>query len=162
MALRNVVLEGDEILRKKARAVTEINERITILLDDMWETLEAHNGIGLAAPQVGVLRRVVVIDTGEDGVRLELINPKVLAESGTVEGEEGCLSLPGLVGAVIRPEKVTLEAQNRQGETVVVEGEGLLAKAIAHEIDHLEGVLFTDKALRVEELGADDDDGDEA
>jgi peptide deformylase len=146
MALRKVVTEGDAVLRKRSKEVREINDRILTLLDDMWETLAAYNGVGLAAPQVGVLRRVAVIDTGEEGVKLELINPRLTASEGIAEDEEGCLSVPGIVGNVRRPAKVTVEALDRRGEPFSLEGEGLTAKAVCHEIDHLDGILFTDKA----------------
>jgi peptide deformylase len=153
MALRRIVLEEDEILRKKSREVAEVNDRILTLLDDMWETLEENNGIGLAAPQVGVLRRVVVIDTGkdeeEDGVKVELINPRIVEAEGEVEDEEGCLSIPGVVGAVKRPMSIKAEAVNRAGDVFTMEAEGLLAKAVCHEIDHLDGILFVDKASSV-------------
>jgi peptide deformylase len=155
MALRKIVLEGDGILRKKTKDVKEINSRICELLDDMWETLEEYKGVGLAAPQVGVLRRIAVVDTGEDGVKAELINPRITESSGTAEEEEGCLSIPGFVGTVTRPEHVRVEALNRQGETVVLEGEGLLAKALCHELDHLDGILFIDKANEVRSLEED-------
>jgi peptide deformylase len=147
MGLRNIVLEGDEVLRKRAKEIKDVDERIRILLDDMWETLEAHNGVGLAAPQVGVLRRAVVIDTGEEGERYELINPVLVSSEGVSEDEEGCLSLPGVVGVVERPLRATVKSLNREGEEITVEGEGLLAKALCHEIDHLNGVLLTDIAL---------------
>ncbi|MDR1247290.1 MAG: peptide deformylase [Clostridiales Family XIII bacterium] len=151
MALRQIVLEGDEILRKKSREVAEVNERIVTLLDDMWETLEENNGIGLAAPQVGVMRRIAVIDTSKDeedadGVKVEMINPRLLESEGEAEEEEGCLSIPGFVGAVRRPTRVKVEAVDRRGEMFTIEGEGLLAKALCHEIDHLDGILFVDKA----------------
>jgi peptide deformylase len=153
MALRRIVLEGDDILRKKSKEVTAINERIWTLLDDMWETLEENNGVGLAAPQVGVLRRLAVIDTGKDeeseGVRVELINPRIVETEGEVENEEACLSVPGLVGAVTRPVRVKVEAVDRRGEPFTIEGDGLLAKALCHELDHLDGILFVDKASSV-------------
>jgi peptide deformylase len=150
MALRRIILEEDVILRKKSRDVAEINDRILTLIDDMWETLAENNGVGLAAPQVGVLRRVAVIDTGkdeeEDGVKVELINPRLVESDGEVESDEGCLSFPGVVGAVRRPARVRVEAVDRRGETFTIEGEGLLAKALCHEMDHLDGVLFVDRA----------------
>jgi peptide deformylase len=153
MALRKIVLEGDEVLRKKSTDVAAVNERIRTLLDDMWETLEENNGVGLAAPQVGVLRRVAVIDTGKDeeeeGVKVELINPRIVEADGEIEAEEACLSVPGLVGAVARPVRVKVEAMDRRGESFTIEGEGLLAKALCHELDHLDGILFVDKASSV-------------
>ncbi|MDR1136111.1 MAG: peptide deformylase [Clostridiales Family XIII bacterium] len=150
MAQRKVVLEGDEVLRKKSKEVKEINARILSLIDDMWETLGVYNGIGLAAPQVGVLRRIAVIDTGNEGERLELINPKILSTEGVVEEEEACLSLPGYIGVVERPARMTIETMTRDGSMLTITGEGLLAKAMSHEIDHLDGVLFVDKAISVE------------
>jgi peptide deformylase len=160
MALRKIVLEGDDILRKKSKDVASVNEKILTLLDDMWETLAENNGVGLAAPQVGVLRRVAVIDTipddAENGVRVELINPRITETEGEIEADEGCLSLPGMVGAVLRPARVKVEALNRCGETFTMEGEGLLAKALCHELDHLNGILFVDKALSVRPVEADE------
>ena len=159
MALRKIVYKGDGILRKRSKAVTTIDSRIEILLDDMWETLAAENGVGLAAPQVGVLRRVVVIDVtemDEEGApilperKYELINPQILETEGEAEETEGCLSVPGYIGVVKRPARVKVSAQNRKGEIYQLEGEGLLAKALCHELDHLEGILFTDIAKSVE------------
>jgi peptide deformylase len=152
MALRRIVLQDDDILRKKSKEVSNINERIWTLLDDMWETLAENNGVGLAAPQVGILRRVAVIDTGTDedeGVKVELINPRLIESEGESEGDEGCLSVPGVVGAVKRPTRVKVEAVDRKGDVFTVEGEGLLAKALCHELDHLDGILFLDKASSV-------------
>ncbi|MDR2295762.1 MAG: peptide deformylase [Clostridiales Family XIII bacterium] len=153
MALRRIVTEGDDILRKRSKEVAAVNERILTLLDDMWETLEENNGVGLAAPQVGILRRVAVIDTGKDeeesGVRLELINPRIVEADGETEADEACLSIPGMVGAVTRPARVKVEAVDRRGEPFAIEGEGLLAKALCHELDHLDGILFVDRASSV-------------
>lgn len=149
--MRNVILEGDEVLRKRSKEVKEVSGRILSLLDDMWETLESYNGIGLAAPQVGVLRRLAVIDTGAEGERIELINPRIISAEGSAEEEEGCLSFPGLIGIVERPQRLTVEAMGRDGKLFTIEGEGLLAKALSHEIDHLDGVLFVDKAISLEE-----------
>ncbi len=157
MAIRNI-LEGDNPrLRKVSKKVTKVNQHIIDLLADMAETLYDARGVGLAAPQVGVLRRVVVIDVG-DGL-MELINPEIISEEGQQRTEEGCLSIPNVDGYVVRPEKVRVRAMNRDGETVEYEGEGLLAKAFSHEIDHLDGVLFTDKM--VERIYHDDDDEEE-
>ncbi len=157
MAIRNI-LEGDNPrLRKISKKVTKVNQHIIDLLADMAETLYDARGVGLAAPQVGVLRRVVVIDVG-DGL-MELINPEIISEEGQQRTEEGCLSIPNVDGYVVRPEKVRVRAMNRDGETVEYEGEGLLAKAFSHEIDHLDGVLFTDKM--VERIYHDDDDDEE-
>lgn len=142
MATRIIRTSEDEILRKKCKPVGEISERILTLLDDMAETMHAANGVGLAAPQVGILRRVVVIDVG-DGV-IELINPVILEQSGIQQGNEGCLSVPGKQGCVTRPDHVRVEATDRDGDHFIMEGDGLLARAFCHEIDHLDGILYTD------------------
>jgi peptide deformylase len=149
MALRTIIEEGDPKLRKISRRVDDINERICTLLDDMAQTMYEAEGVGLAAPQVGILRRVVVIDIGEG--LIELINPEILEQSGVQRGPEGCLSCPGVSGYVDRPDRVVVRGQNRQGETVTYEAEGFLARAMCHEIDHLEGVLFIDKKLELSE-----------
>lgn len=148
MAIRVIRKDGDEILRKKSRKVEVIDNRILTLLDDMKDTMKKAEGVGLAAPQVGVLRRVVVIDVGEG--LIELINPVIVFESGEQMEEEGCLSIPGIRGKVKRPEKVIVRAMNRKGETFEMTGTGLLAIAFCHEIDHLNGILFTDKAIITE------------
>ena len=148
MAIRVIRKDGDEILRKKSRKVDVIDDRILTLLDDMKDTMKKAEGVGLAAPQVGVLRRVVVIDVGEG--LIELINPVIVFESGEQMEEEGCLSIPGIRGKVKRPEKVIVRAMNRKGETFEMTGTGLLAIAFCHEIDHLNGILFTDKAIITE------------
>jgi peptide deformylase len=145
MAVRTIRKAGDEILRKTSRKVEVIDDRILTLLDDMKDTMKKAEGVGLAAPQVGVLRRVVVIDVGEGLV--ELINPVIVYESGEQTEEEGCLSIPGIKGQVKRPAKVIVRAMNRKGETVELTGTELLAIAFSHEIDHLDGILFTDKAI---------------
>ena len=147
MAILNIVKDGDEILRKKSREVTVPDPRIDTLLDDMKETMAKANGVGLAAVQVGKLRRVIVIDTGEE--QLELINPVRIKEEGVQETLEGCLSCPGQWGVTRRPEKVVVETLDRRGKKRRVKGEGLLAKAICHEMDHLEGKLFYDEAVRM-------------
>ena len=147
MALRIIAKEGDECLRKVAKPVTNFDSKLWELLDDMAETMEAANGVGLASPQVSVLRRVVIIDIGE-GI-IELINPTIIAQGGSVEDNEGCLSFPGQYGIVARPEKVTARAQDRNGKEIIIEGEGLLARAICHELDHLDGVIFKDLASRM-------------
>ena len=139
---------GDEALRKVCRPVDAITPRILTLLDDMIETMRAADGVGLAAPQVGVLRRIVVIETPDEGL-IELINPKIIAFSGEQESEEGCLSVPGRWGVTRRPMHVTVRAMNRKGETFDVTGSGLLAKAFCHEIDHLDGKLYIDCAIRM-------------
>ena len=153
MAKLQIVKEGDETLRKVSRPVTEITPRILTLLDDMVETMRAANGCGLAAVQVGILRRIVVIETEESGL-LELINPEIIKEVGVQEEAEGCLSVPGKWGVTRRPAKVTVRALNRRGETVEYKGTDLLARAFCHEIDHLDGKLFIDKGNLVRYLDA--------
>lgn len=153
MAIREIRKDSDEILRKVSRKVDKIDDRIITLLEDMAETMRAAEGVGLAAPQIGVLRRVVVIDVGEG--LIELINPVMVYEKGEQLKEEGCLSIPGKSGIVRRPEKVIVRALNRKGETFEITGEGLLAIALCHEIDHLNGILFTDKAITIKEQGRD-------
>jgi len=135
----------DDVLRKESKPVEKIDERILQLLDDMAETMRHVDGVGLAAPQVGILRRVVVIDVGEG--LIELINPEILETSGQQQGAEGCLSIPGVRGEVIRPEKGRGKALNRKGEPIEITGTGLLARALCHEIDHLDGILFIDKVV---------------
>lgn len=148
MAKLKILKVGDNTLRRICRPVDKITPRILMLLDDMVETMRAADGVGLAAPQVGVLRRVVVIETPDEGL-FELINPKIIAYSGEQESEEGCLSVPGRWGVTKRPMHVTVRAINRQGETVDYTGSGLLAKAFCHEIDHLDGKLYIDIAERM-------------
>jgi len=144
VALREIRhYERDEVLRKKARPVERIDDRILTLLDDMAETMYNAEGVGLAAPQVGILRRVVVIDVGE-GV-IELINPEIIEQEGEQVAIEGCLSIPGLSGMVKRPARVVVSALNRHGERIEIEGTDLLARALCHEIDHLDGILYVDK-----------------
>lgn len=145
MALRKIRCDGDEILRKKCKEVKEMKERIRILIDDMFETMYAANGVGLAAPQVGILKRIVVIDVDYENPYV-LINPVIVARDGEQTGDEGCLSLPGKVGTVTRPNHVICKCLNENMEEVEIEGEGLLARAICHELDHLEGVLYKDLA----------------
>ncbi len=145
MAKRNIRLNGDEILRKVCKPVKNITHSVITLIDDMAETMYDANGVGLAAPQVGILKRIVVIDIGEGLV--ELINPEVIEKKGSQTNDEGCLSLPGYVAPVERPEYVKVKALNRKGEEIIVEGEGLMAVALCHETDHLDGVLYIDKAL---------------
>jgi len=146
MALRNLRYEGDEILRKKSREVPLVDDRIRILMDDMVETMYANDGVGLAAPQVGILKRVIVIDV-EDGKVYKMANPKILTEAGEQTGEEGCLSVPEKRGLVARPMKVSVEYIDENNQEQKLEAEGLLARAICHEIDHLNGVLFTDRVI---------------
>lgn len=160
MALRNIRVEGDEILRKKCRNVEKIDERILTLLDDMKETMYHANGIGLAAPQVGILKRVVVIDIGDDGPGyLELINPEITAMDGLQSSVEGCLSVPGRYGEVPRPQKVVVSYIDRNGDGYELIGDGLLATCLCHELDHLDGNLFVDRATKFytkEELEKDE------
>lgn len=143
MALRQIVQVGDPVLRKKSKTVEKIDGRIIQLLEDMAETMYEADGVGLAAPQVGVLKRVVVIDIGE-GV-IELINPEIIEVRGEQLDEEGCLSVIGESGLVRRPMYVKVKALNRHGKEIILEGTELLARAFCHEIDHLEGIIFTDK-----------------
>ena len=149
MAKLRIVKEGDEILRKKCRPVEEITPKIHRLLDDMAETMRAAQGVGLAAPQVGILRRIVVVEI-EEGNLIELINPKIIAFAGEQEGNEGCLSVPNKWGTVKRPMHVTVRAQNRYGETFEITGSEFLARAFCHELDHLDGKLYIDIATDIE------------
>ncbi len=154
MALRKIVLQGDEILKKKCRPVTEFNDRLHTLLDDMTDTLIDSGGVGLAAPQVGVLRRVCVV-MNEDEEILELVNPEIIYTEGEQTGLEGCLSVPGKYGEVTRPNFVRVRAQDRDGNWFEAEDEGLTARCFCHEIEHLDGHLFvehTDHLLTEEEL----------
>jgi peptide deformylase len=147
MAIRNVRLETDEILRKKSRAVEVVDDKIKELVDDMIETMHKQDGVGLAAPQVGVLKRVVVIDLYDDKGPYVLINPEILKEKGEQEVDEGCLSFPNKFAKVIRPEEVTVKAWDRDGKEYKLKGKGLLAQAISHEVDHLNGILFVDRMI---------------
>ena len=148
MALRNIVTDEDPVLRKKSRPVTEVNDRIRGILDDMAETMHAAYGVGLAAPQVGILRRMFVVQVDDEHL-YELINPEIVEADGDQYGEEGCLSVPGYVGLVHRPEHVKIRGLDRNGKPVEYEGEGLLARAFMHEYDHLDGIIYTDKADNV-------------
>ena len=152
MAIRNIVQIGDDVLRKKCFEVTDFGPRTHQLLDDMRETLIKADGVGLAAPQVGILRRVFILNV--DGKYYECINPKIISSSGAQEGAEGCLSVKGKRGTVVRPMTVKLKAFNRHGKPFKIEAEGLLARAICHENDHLDGILYIDKSNDVQE---DDD-----
>ena len=181
MALRNILHDGDPTLNKKSRTVVEFNQRLHELIDDMRETLLNADGVGLAAPQVGVLRRVVLVldtekeDATEEEQLIELVNPEIIAASGEQVGPEGCLSVPGIYGIVKRPDLVKVRAQDRYGKPFEVWGKLLTARAFCHEMDHLNGVLFTslaDKLLTPEELdelrhqdaedGEDDGGGEDA
>ena len=148
MAKLKICKVGDEVLRKVCRPVEKITPRTLTLLDDMTETMRRANGVGLAAPQVGVLRRIVVIEV-EEGNVLELINPKIIATAGEQVGAEGCLSVPGRTGIVKRPNHVTVRALDRHGNEIEVKGSELLARALCHEIDHLDGKLYLDRAERM-------------
>ena len=170
MAIRRILREGDETLRKISRPITEIDKRLKTLLDDMADTMYAADGVGLAAPQVGVLRRaVLVMDTNREDLPpekqlIELINPVITDMQGEQTGPEGCLSIPGVFGTVTRPMTVTVKAQDRFGKTFTVTGTGLTARAFCHEIDHLDGHLFTefaDHILTEEEKAAYFSGGDE-
>lgn len=146
MALRNITkYKIDDILRKKSRRVEKIDERILQLLDDMAETMYKENGAGLAAPQVGILKRVIVVDIG-DGL-IKLINPEIVEQEGEEQGEEGCLSVPDIIGEVKRPYKVKVKGLNELGEEIEIKATGFLARAFCHEIDHLDGILFIDKVI---------------
>lgn len=147
MAIRKVIEVGDEILRKKARKVEQVDDRIRTLLDDMVETMHKFNGVGLAGPQVGILKRVIVIDLYDDNGPIKLVNPEIIKEKGEQEVDEGCLSFPNQYAKIIRPMEVKVKALNENGEEIKISAKGLLAQALAHEIDHLDGVLFIDKII---------------
>ena len=152
MAIRKIVVLGeDEVLRKRSRRVDKFDKRLRVLLDDMAATMYKADGVGLAAPQVGILKRVVTIDVG-DGL-IELVNPEIIESEGAVVGVEGCLSVPGKRGKVERPERVVVTAQNRDGKEIQLEADGLLAVCLCHELDHLDGVVYVDKMI--EEVGDD-------
>ena len=145
MALRQIRYDGDEILRKKCKEVKVMNDRTLTLIEDMFDTMYEANGVGLAAPQVGILKRIVVIDI-DDGNQYVLVNPVITQKDGEQTGDEGCLSLPGKVAVVTRPEHVICKCLNENMEVIEIEGEGLLARAICHEVDHLDGILYKDVA----------------
>lgn len=145
MAIRNIRTDDDPILRKTSRTVEKIDDRVIQLIDDMVDTMYDANGVGLAAPQIGILKRIIVIDVG-DGI-IELINPEFIEQEGSQIDAEGCLSLPERTGNVERPSYVKVKGLNREGKEVIIEGEELLAVALCHEIDHLNGVLFIDKII---------------
>ncbi len=148
MAIRNVVQVGDDVLRQKCAPVEEFDEKLHLLLEDMKETVKKEQGAGLAAPQVGILKRVVVVDV-EEGY-FEFINPVILQQKGEQSGWEGCLSVRGKSGIVSRPMKVTLSFQDRFGEKFILKAKGFFARAICHELDHLDGILYIDKATHIE------------
>lgn len=146
MAIRIIRKDEDPILRKKAKKVEKIDERVKTLIKDMRETMYDADGVGLAATQVGVLKRIILVDVGEG--LLEMINPEILESCGEEVDEEGCLSLPGVNGVVPRPEAVTVKGLNPEGQEIIIEAKNLFARAICHEIDHLNGVLFTDRMIK--------------
>lgn len=150
MAVYKIVELGDKILREKARPVTKITPNIAVLLDNMAETMYKAKGVGLAAPQVGVSKRVIVVDAGEGLV--ELINPEIVSYSGQETDTEGCLSIPGVLGEVTRPYRVEVKGLNRRGEEIIVRAAGLFSRALQHEIDHLDGILFIDRAVNVRKI----------
>ena len=147
MALRNLRYEGDELLRKRSKEVIVVDDKIRALLNDLVDTMYAKDGVGLAAPQVGILKRAVVIDV-EDGNVYKMVNPKIIKKSGEQIGQEGCLSVPEIKGNVSRPMNVTVEYTDENGNQVILEAEELLARAICHEIDHLDGILFIDRVKK--------------
>lgn len=147
MAIREIRFNGDEILRKKSREVDEVNDRIRELLQDMIDTMHEYNGVGLAGPQVGILKRVIVIDLYDGNEPLQLVNPKIIKAKGKQEVEEGCLSFPNQFAKMIRPKEVTVEALNQDGKKVKIVAKDLLAQALSHEIEHLDGILFVDNMV---------------
>ena len=149
MAIRNIVLEGDSILSKRCRVVETFDERLAQLIDDMIETMRLNNGVGLAAPQVGILKRVVVVQINRDEPAIELVNPGIIEAEGLQEELEGCLSCPGEYGITKRPMNVKVKAQDRFGKEHIYKGEALLARAFCHEIDHLDGILFKSHVVRM-------------
>lgn len=157
MAIRNVVLEGDEILRKQCREVSEVTDRIKMIMEDMLETMRSQFGVGIAAPQVGIMRRMFVAEP-EPGRVYYMINPVILEESGSQEGDEGCLSIPGKIGTVTRPDYIKIEALDLDGEKKTYEFHDFDARVMCHEYDHLNGVLYIDKAVNIRD--AEDDYSD--
>lgn len=146
MAIREVRTKGDEILSKVCKPVLVFDKRLWILLDDLYDTMKQKDGVGLAAPQVGILKRVAVIDIGEG--KIELVNPEIIKQEGSQTGSEGCLSVPGVFGEVERPNDVTVKAQDRNGKFFEISGTELLARALCHEIEHLDGKLFLERVIR--------------
>ena len=147
MAIRTVRPESDEILRKRSKEVEEINDKVRELINDMVETMHKYDGIGLAAPQVGVLKRIIVIDLGEETEIIKLINPEIISQKGEQKCEEGCLSIPNYYAQVIRPKEIKVRGLDENGEAIEITAKEVMAVALAHEIDHLEGVLFKDKMI---------------
>lgn len=156
MALRQIRVDGDPILRKRSREVEIIDDRFLQLLDDMVETMRSANGIGLAAPQVGILKRAIVIDVGEKPIKA--VNPVILEREGAIKDIEGCLSVPQMRGTVERPEKIKVTFKNENGENLVMEPTGYLARVFCHEIDHLDGILYTDMATDMYNEAQEDDE----
>lgn len=152
MAVRVIVQAPDPVLREKSRPVTKFNANLHKLLDDMAETMYHANGVGLAAPQIGILKRVIVIDVGDENGLIEMVNPEIIEREGEQIGPEGCLSIQGINGDVRRAMKVKVRGQDRHGNEIMMEGEEFLARAFQHEVDHLNGVLFTDIADRIYEI----------
>lgn len=154
MAVREIVKVGNDVLRRKSRRITDINEEILEVIQDLKDTLYAGDGVGLAAPQIGVLKRVFIIDLRDGSNPLILLNPKIIKKIGKHEDIEGCLSYPGYQGTVVRPRRVVVSGMNEKGKLVQYEAEGFMARAICHETDHLDGILYMDKAekmYRIEE-----------
>lgn len=147
MAIRTIRTEGDEILKKKSKPVEKIDDKILELIKDMQETLKKYDGVGLAAVQVGILKQVIIIDLGEEGEQYVIINPEIISKSGNQVVEEGCLSFPNKFAKIERPDKVVIKALNEKGKTVEITGKGLLAQAVCHEIDHLNGEVFIEKII---------------
>ena len=160
MALRNIVTEGDEILRKHCREVTEVNERIQTTMEDMLETMRAEMGVGIAAPQVGIMRRMFIAEP-EPGRVYYMINPEILEQSGSQTGDEGCLSVPGMIGTVERPDYIKIRALDINGAEQVYEFSGFDARVMCHEYDHLDGILYIDKAENIREAYDDFEDFEE-
>lgn len=160
MALRNIVTEGDEILRKHCREVTEVNERIKTTMEDMLETMRAEMGVGIAAPQVGIIRRMFIAEP-EPGRVYYMINPEILEQSGSQTGDEGCLSVPGMIGTVERPDYIKIRALDINGAEQVYEFSGFDARVMCHEYDHLDGILYIDKAENIREAYDDFEDFEE-
>lgn len=156
MAIRNIVTEGDEILRKKCREVTEVTDRIRMTLEDMLETMHKEYGVGIAAPQVGVMRRMFIAEP-EPGEIFYMINPVMLEQSGSQVDDEGCLSVPGMIGTVERPQHIKIQAMGLDGETRVYEFDDFYARVMCHEYDHLDGILYIDKATNIREAAAEED-----
>ena len=156
MALRKVRVDGDPILRKISKEVTKIDSKLEVLIQDMIETMRYENGIGLASPQVGILKRLIVIDIGEEPI--VAINPVIENEEGKIEDVEGCLSVPNLRGKVDRPENIKVKFMNQSGEEVIMNAEGYVARVFCHEIDHLNGILYTDLANEVFDYDPEDDE----